>query len=147
MNELNFRRNVDPDVRRRTNKSLIELDGLQAEYKRCKDEVDSDDKKLEVANDKLVQCTLELEKYRNLLSNSQEEIDADYLPEGAQPKERIQKRNELQLVISLYIVCYDCLFFHHMNNNIRPYAYSTYLPCIVCNYTSYQTSFTFLYQF
>ena len=104
MNELNFRRNVDPDVRRRTNKSLIELEGLQAEYKRCKDEVDNNDKKLEFANDKLVQCTLELEKYRNLLSNSQEEIDADYLPEGAQPKDRIQKRNDLQLVISMYIV-------------------------------------------
>jgi hypothetical protein len=134
MNELNFRRNVDPDVRRRTNKSLIELDGLQAEYKRCKDEVDNSDKKLEIANDKLVQCTLELEKYRNLLSNSQEEIDADYLPEGAQPKERIQKRNDLQLVISMY--CTFLVLESHEQEHKYACHSLPYIQCIALNHSS-----------
>lgn len=93
-----FRRNVEPEKRRKTNKSLLELKEFQTEYNASRDEVDSCDKKLQIENSKLSNATAELEEARNLLSNAQEEIDSDYLPEGAQPRARIQRRDELSLV-------------------------------------------------
>ena len=93
-----FRRTVDPDKRRKNNKSLLELKELQDEYKSCREEADEADKKLQIENEKLTQSTLEVADARNVLSNAQEEIDSDYLPEGAQPRARIQQRDELYLV-------------------------------------------------
>lgn len=95
-----FRRNVEPEKRRKTNKSLLELKEFQNEYNASKEEVDACDRKLQNENQKLLHATTELENVRNLLSNAQEEIDSDYLPEGAQPRARIQRRDELSLVIS-----------------------------------------------
>eukprot|EP01032_Pedospumella_encystans_P035044 gene35044-39629_t len=92
-----FRRNVEPEKRRKTNKSLLELKEFQNEYNASKEEVDACDRKLQNENQKLLHATTELENARNLLSNAQEEIDSDYLPEGAQPRARIQRRDELSL--------------------------------------------------
>lgn len=93
-----FRRNVEPEKRRKTNKSLLELKEFRTEYNASRDEVDSCDRKLQSENQKLSDSTIQLENARNLLSYAQEEIDSDYLPEGAQPRARIQKRDELNLV-------------------------------------------------
>jgi len=93
-----FRRNVEPEKRRKTNKSLLELKEFQTEYNASRDEVDGCDRKLQSENHKLTVATIGLENARNLLSNAQEEIDSDYLPEGAQPRNRIQTRDELSLV-------------------------------------------------
>jgi hypothetical protein len=93
-----FRRNVDPDVRRKTNKSLLELKEFQLVYKACRAETDKCDKRLQAENEKLNSAAVALEDARNMLSNAQEEIDSDYLPEGAQPRARIQQRDELALV-------------------------------------------------
>ena len=41
------------------------------------------------------------------MNEAQEEIDSDYLPEGAQPRERIQKRDKLQLHVAQLQVAYD----------------------------------------
>lgn len=100
-----FRRNVEPEKRRKTNKSLLELKEFQTEYKASRDEVDGCDRKLQSENQKLTSATIELENARNLLSNAQEEIDSDYLPEGAQPRARIQERDELSLVRNLLLKC------------------------------------------
>jgi hypothetical protein len=97
-----FRRNVDPDVRRKTNKSLLELKEFQLVYKSCRAETDKCDKRLQAENEKLNSATVALEDARNMLSNAQEEIDSDYLPEGAQPRARIQQRDELALVRQTY---------------------------------------------
>ena len=94
-------------MRRKTNKSLLELKEFQTEYKASKEEVDGCDRKLQNENSKLSNATAELENARNLLSNAQEEIDSDYLPEGAQPRARIQRRDELSLVRSRFLICVD----------------------------------------
>jgi hypothetical protein len=98
MNQTDFRRNVDPQKRRKNNKELLELKELQAEYKVCKQAVADSDAKLQVQNAKLDRATTLLEDTRNALSEVQAEIDCDYLPEGAQPRGRIQRRDELSLV-------------------------------------------------
>lgn len=95
-----FRRNVNPEVRRKTNKSLLELKELQAEYNASKEAADKHEKKLQLENDKLAAAMHALEEARNSLSEAQEEIDSDYLPEGAQPRARIQRRDTLALVTS-----------------------------------------------
>lgn len=93
-----FRRNVEPEKRRKTNKSLLELKEFQTEYNASRDQVDTCDRKLQAENEKLTSATIAVEEARNLLSNVQEEIDCDYLPEGAQPRARIQRRDELSMV-------------------------------------------------
>jgi chromosome segregation ATPase len=93
-----FRRNVEPEVRRKTNKSLLELKEFQTEYNSSREVADKAERKLHAENEKLATATQALEEARNQLSDAQEEIDADYLPEGAQPRARIQKRDTLALV-------------------------------------------------
>ena len=95
-----FRRNVDPEVRRKTNKSLLELKEFQTEYNVCRQEADKRDKVLQAENAKLASAAAAVENARNELSDAQEEIDCDYLPEGAQPRARIQRRDQLALVHS-----------------------------------------------
>jgi chromosome segregation ATPase len=96
-----FRRNVEPEVRRKTNKSLLELKEFQTEYNSNREAADKAERKLHAENEKLAIATQALEEARNQLSDAQEEIDADYLPEGAQPRARIQKRDTLALVCTL----------------------------------------------
>jgi hypothetical protein len=56
----------------------------------------------EIEKEKLENLANLVEGANNELAAVQEEIDSTPLPEGAQPKSRIQKRDELLLVI-LYI--------------------------------------------
>jgi len=93
-----FRRNVDPTFRRKTNKSLAELTALKNSYERCKNSLAAAEGFLTKEKSSLDQATILLEDGRNRLSEAQEEIDADYLPEGAQPRARIQNRDSLVLV-------------------------------------------------
>lgn len=105
-----FRRNGDPEMRRKTNKSLLELKEFQSEYNASKNEINKCDKKLQSESSKLSSAAAAVEEARNALSNVQEEIDCDYLPEGAQPRARIQRRDELALVIDFNL--YTKIFFY-----------------------------------
>jgi len=93
MTDLNFRKNVDPEKRRNANKNILELNELKSEYRSRKDDAESLTKLLQTEKEKLKEITAQVEEARNKLSAAQEEIDADYLPEGAQPRARIQARD------------------------------------------------------
>ena len=98
MTDRNFRRNVDPSFRRKTNKNLSELSGLREDFERKKKVLEEAEAVLNREKARLDAATFDLEEARNELSEAQAEIDADYLPEGAQPRARIQKRDEIALV-------------------------------------------------
>ena len=100
MTELNFRKNVDPDKRRNANKSILELNELKREYKQRSDDAESLTKLFQSEKEKLKEITLEVEQTRNQLSVAQEEIDSDYLPEGAQPRARIQARDLIAVKVA-----------------------------------------------
>lgn len=93
-----FRRNVDPAFRRQANKDVTQLTNLRLKFEKCKSVLDESSRKLERDREALEEVTANLEHARNALSQVQEEIDADYLPEGAQPRKRIQDRDALLLV-------------------------------------------------
>lgn len=95
-----FRKNIDPSIRRKTNKDLNELTSLRQEYERTKSALETIERKLDNEKEHLDQLTANLEYAHNALYEVQEEIDADYLPEGAQPRKRIQTRDSLLLVKS-----------------------------------------------
>ena len=98
MDRTNFRQNVDPSFRRQTNKSLSELTALRTNYEKCQKELENTDTILNREKTRLEEIAFALENARNSLSVAQEEIDADYLPEGAQPRARIENRDRLYLV-------------------------------------------------
>lgn len=98
MADRNFRRNVDPTFRRKTNKSLSELAGLRDDFERKKRVLEEAEAVLNREKARVDAATFDLEEARNELSEAQAEIDADYLPEGAQPRARIQKRDEIAVV-------------------------------------------------
>lgn len=102
MDRTNFRQNVDPGFRRQTNKSLAELTTLRTTYEKCKKELEFADNILNQEKSRLEEIAVALESARNALSDAQEEIDADYLPEGAQPRPRIENRDRLFLVSQRY---------------------------------------------
>lgn len=93
---------------------MLELKEFQAEYNACRAEADKRDKILQAENSNLASATAAVEKARNALSDAQEEIDCDYLPEGAQPRARIQHRDQLALVNDPFSIIFysgfDC--FH-----------------------------------
>eukprot|EP01033_Poteriospumella_lacustris_P014882 gene14882-10641_t len=95
----NFRQTVDPSFRRKTNKDVVELTNLRLEYEKCKTALDEANRRLEREREVLDQVTANLEFARDGLSEVQAEIDADYLPEGAQPRKRIQDRDSLLLLV------------------------------------------------
>ncbi len=99
MEDINFRRNVDPGFRRKTNKNLLELNNLREDYEKKKRALKDADDLLSREKSRLDERNLKLEETRNLLSEAQAEIDADYLPEGAQPRARIQKRDEVAVMV------------------------------------------------
>lgn len=110
MTDRNFRRNVDPAFRRKTNKNISELNGLREDFERKKRVLEEAEAVLNREKARLDGATFDLEEARNALSEAQAEIDADYLPEGAQPRARIQKRDELAMV-SLIVIQW-CLSFN-----------------------------------
>lgn len=105
-----FRQNVDPTLRRKTNKSLTELTNLKNYYEQCKQSLAEAEASLNKEKDNLDQAGVQLEEARNRLSEAQTEVDADYLPEGAQPRARIQHRDDLVLVRKHKIQTFYLLF-------------------------------------
>ena len=106
----NFRQTVDPSFRRKTNKDVVELTNLRLEYEKCKTALDEANRRLEREREVLDQVTANLEFARDGLSEVQAEIDADYLPEGAQPRKRIQDRDSLLLVSLHHVPITDFCF-------------------------------------
>jgi hypothetical protein len=99
MEDINFRRNVEPEKRRKAAKNIIELNDLKARYNECDIARSAAEKKLNDEQSSLNSAIESLEEARNVLASAQEEIDADYLPENAQPRARIQKRDVAQMVV------------------------------------------------
>eukprot|EP01038_Epipyxis_sp_PR26KG_P006513 gene6513-8951_t len=87
------------EYRRKTNRNLLELDQLKANYKKCDQELEIAENRHESEKEKLNEIIKLVENARNRLSIAQEEIDATPLPEGAQPKARIQARDQLKLEV------------------------------------------------
>ncbi len=98
MEDLNFRRNVEPEKRRKAAKNILELNDLKARYNACEIERNNAEKRVNNEQSKLNIAIELLEEARNTLAAAQEDIDADYLPENAQPRARIQKRDSAHLV-------------------------------------------------
>lgn len=93
-----FRKNVDPSFRRKTNQSLAELTSLKKTYTTTQSTLNRSEAVLENELAQLEAALASLEAARDALSEAQQEIDADYLPEGAQPRARIDRRDKLLLV-------------------------------------------------
>jgi len=98
--DLNFRKTVDPAQRRQTNKELFQLSELKERYNATTAEstqlkviVDAEAVTFKAMNAKL-------EEARNELADAQSEIDMDYLPEGAQPRLRITKRDKILMEVN-----------------------------------------------
>lgn len=94
-----FRRQVDPTFRRKTNKDVLELNNLKSQYNQCKADVDRCRERLSYENSSLQNVRALYEDANNRLSDAQVEIDCDPLPEGAQPRPRIHKRDQLSLEV------------------------------------------------
>ena len=80
---------------------------LKAEYRTCKKKVTDADEVNENEKSKLTRVTEELSKMTDQLGDVQEEIDMAPLPEGAQPRERINKRDKLRLQVAQLQVAYQ----------------------------------------
>ena len=81
---------------------------LKAEYRSAKKKVSDCDEKFENEKSKLARVAEELNMMVDKLNGAQEVIDCDPLPEGAQPRERIQIRDKFKLVslnINLIFYC------------------------------------------
>lgn len=92
---------VDNATRRKVNNDILEVEKLKVLYSKCKESLEAAERKVELERDNLEAITSNLEYARDALSNVQAEIDADYLPEGAQPRERINDRDRLAMVSKL----------------------------------------------
>lgn len=84
--------------RTKANGVLKSVGALQGEYKHCASQVRKATATVDIEEQRLTQSQGYLVNKQNALSDVEEIIDADYLPEGAQPVERIQKRDTLLLV-------------------------------------------------
>lgn len=103
-NDSDFRRNIDPSVRRLNNQQLLELKALQKEFRDRQSESDRCEQALGKEKVRLENATQALEEAENRLAEAQIVIDADYLPEGAQPRARIQARDAVKLVTQWLII-------------------------------------------
>jgi hypothetical protein len=110
-----FRRNVDPSLRRKTDKNIIELNSLKAEYNNCKIDADKCRKNLEREKSALSQARSLSEQANDKLSDAQVEIDSDPLPEGAQPRPRIHKRDQISMVRIFSVAIPNNHANHHFN--------------------------------
>ena len=84
--------------RTKANAVLKSVGALQGEYKTCASKVRKAEATVDIEEQRLTQSEGYLAKKKNALSDVQEIIDADYLPEGAQPVDRIQRRDTLLMV-------------------------------------------------
>jgi hypothetical protein len=98
-----IKRKGNVEDRRKANKALGVVGALQGEYKTSKEKARQCKADLDLHTERLRKTQSSLALKRNKLSEIQEVIDADYLPEGAQPVARIQGRDALRLVC--YQIC------------------------------------------
>ena len=89
--------------RTKANGVLKSVGALQGEYKHCASQVRKAQGSLEIEEQRLTQSEGYLVKKQTALGQVEEVIDADYLPEGAQPVDRIQKRDTLLMVSMLRV--------------------------------------------
>lgn len=98
VNEVIVRRGGDPERRASANRQLAIVGGLEDELKKSQNGLFEAERYLRKEQNKSNKVLEALEKARNSLSAAQEVIDADPLPEKAQPVSRIQQRDNLKLV-------------------------------------------------
>jgi hypothetical protein len=98
MAEKIIKRSGNVAERKKANQALGTVGALQGEYKSCKENVRVSKDNLETQLARLHQSESFLAMKKDQLSEVQEAIDSDYLPEGAQPVSRIQSRDTLKLV-------------------------------------------------
>jgi hypothetical protein len=100
MSEKIIKRIGDPEKRKRANKSLAEVGNFKSEYRACK--AKTEELVVILGNERASQsqANAALIEMQTKLSDAQEEIDADFLPEGAQPIPRIQKRDKFRILVS-----------------------------------------------
>ncbi len=98
MSEKIIKRSGNVRDRKNANKVLETVGGLQGEYKSSKESVRTAQENIEHETQRLKQSERSILEKKERLGQIQEEIDSDYLPEGAQPVNRIQTRDRLRLV-------------------------------------------------
>ena len=97
--ETIVRRGGDPSQRAVANRLLTEVGVLEDELKKCQNSLNDAERYFRKEQNKSSKLETTLESSRNALSAAQEVIDADPLPEKAQPISRIQQRDKLRVVM------------------------------------------------
>jgi hypothetical protein len=120
MAEKIIQRSGNVNDRKNANKALGTVGALQAEYKSTKETARSCQEKLNLEMTRLEQSEKTISSKRDKLSQIQEAIDSDYLPEGAQPLSRIQARDGLKMVRRLSSSSSLLLLFHPVSLLILP---------------------------
>jgi len=90
----------DGSKRSESSKTIGEIGFARSTYRTCRDRVDKLADAWEMERAMTDKARASLEEAKEKLSAAQEEIDADYLPEGAQPKARIVRRDKAQLEVN-----------------------------------------------
>ncbi len=98
MAEVIIKRAGNPSERNKANKQLENIGSLREVYKSAKIKVDNAQNILETEDTRLQRSRDLYSVSLAKLTEIQEIIDAEPLPEGAQPVARIQQRNLLMLV-------------------------------------------------
>ena len=103
-----IQRKGDASARKRANDNVAQISFLRTEYSSWQVKLQglNDDHQFQMS--KLKDIGNVLLHARDDLSAIEEDIDSDPLPEGAQPKTRIQKRDTLRMVIDIHS---QCIFF------------------------------------
>lgn len=99
MSETIVQRSGDAERRKNANKVLSEVGHLRGEYKTKRLKLDELEATLSNEIDRQERCSKSLLQLQEKLSSIQEIIDSDYLPEGAQPVARIQKRDSILIQV------------------------------------------------
>lgn len=95
LSELGFRQNVDPQFRREANKNISEYNRLRESLIRQMAENKRSREAFVAADIKRLNLERTHEEGKKELALVQAVIDAEYLPEGAQPIDRIKNRNKI----------------------------------------------------
>ena len=91
-------RRGDASERKKANDNIAQISFLRSEYSTWKSKLQGYEEEHEHQKEKLQDINNVLLQARDDLSAVEEEIDSDPLPEGAQPKSRLQKRDSLRMV-------------------------------------------------
>ena len=92
-------RSGDAASRKKAHQVLAEIGFLRSTHKQCRDKCDKLADAWESEKAKTEKASTVLGGAQDDLAIAQEAIDADYLPEGAQPPARIQKRDQRALIV------------------------------------------------